>query len=87
MSPEVLTATNVLRQFLFDRVYYPSLAEEEAVEAGRALRLLHSHFLRHEDRLPQEFASLPDEKERKVIDYIAGMTDQYALRLAGEISQ
>ena len=87
MSPEVLTATNVLRQFLFDRVYYPSLAEEEAVEAGRALRLLHSHFLRHEDRLPREFASLPDEKERRVIDYIAGMTDQYALRLAGEISQ
>jgi dGTP triphosphohydrolase len=30
---------------------------------------------------------LPDSKERKVIDYIAGMTDQYALRLAEEISQ
>jgi len=87
MSSEVLRATNLLRQFLFDKVYYPSLAGEEAVKAGRVLRLLYSHFLKHEDRLPREFASLPDNKERKVIDYIAGMTDQYALRLAEEISR
>jgi len=86
MSPEVLRATNILRQFLFDRVYYPSLAREEAIKAGKVLRLLYSHFLKHEDKLPREFASLPDNKERKVIDYIAGMTDQYALRLAEEIS-
>jgi len=87
MSPEVLRETNILRQFLFDRVYYPSLAGEEAVKAGEVLRLLYSHFLKHGDRLPREFASLPDNEERKVIDYIAGMTDQYALRLAEEISQ
>ena len=86
MSPEVLTATNSLRQFLFDKVYNPSLIREEAIKAGRALRLLYFYFLKHEDELPQEFASLPDSKERKVADYIAGMTDQYALRLAEEIS-
>jgi dGTPase len=86
MSPEVLEATNMLRQFLFDKVYYPSLAGEDAVRARRVLRLLYSHFLEHEDRLPREFTSLPDNRERKVIDYIAGMTDQYALRLAEEIS-
>jgi len=87
MSPEVIRATNILRQFLFDRVYYPSLAEEEAVRARKVLRLLYSHFLKYEDKLPPEFASLPDNKEREVIDYIAGMTDQYALRLAEEISE
>jgi dGTPase len=87
MSPEVLRVTNILRQFLFDKVYYPSLAGEEAVKAGEVLRLLYTHFLNHGERLPHEFASLPDNKERKVIDYIAGMTDQYALRLSEEISQ
>jgi len=87
MSPEVRRATNILRQFLFDKVYYPSLAKEEAVKAGEVLRLLYSHSLKHEKGLPREFASLPDKKERKVIDYIAGMTDQYALSLAEEISQ
>jgi len=85
MSPEVLGATNLLRQFLFDRVYYSSLAGEEAIEAAEALRLLYSHLMAHDDRLPPEFVSLSDDRERMVIDYVAGMTDQYALRLAGEI--
>ncbi len=87
MSPEVIKATNMLRQFLFDKVYYPSLAKADAVKARKVLRLLYSYFLRHEDKLPREFATLPVDKERKVIDYIAGMTDQYALRLAEEISR
>ena len=87
MSRDVVRAANTLRQFLFDKVYHPSLAGEEAVKAGEALRLLYSHFLKREDRLPPEFACLPGDEERKVVDYIAGMTDQYALRLAEEISQ
>ena len=86
MRPDVVEATNTLRQFLFDKVYCPSLAGEDAVKAVRVLRLLYSYFLKHEDKLPREFATLPDSKERKVIDHIAGMTDQYALRLAEEIS-
>ena len=87
MRTDVVEATNTLRQFLFDRVYYPSLAGEDAVKAVGVLRLLYSYFLKYEDKLPREFAALPDSKERKVVDYVAGMTDQYALRLAEEISQ
>lgn len=87
MTPDVVEATNTLRQFLFDRVYYPSLAREDAVKAVKVLRLLYSYFLEHEDELPREFAALPDSKERKVVDYVAGMTDQYALRLAEEVSR
>jgi dGTPase len=86
MSPDVIEATNMLRRFLFEKVYYPSLAEEGAVRAAKALRLLYSHFLEQSDRFPPEFASLPGDRERKAVDYIAGMTDQYALRLAEEIS-
>ena len=63
------------------------MAGDEAVKAGEALTLLYSHFMEHEDRLPPEFAGLPGDKERKVVDYIAGMTDQYALRLAEKMSQ
>ena len=87
MSPDVIGATNTLRQFLFDKVYYPSLAGEDAVKAVRVIRHLYSYFLKYEDKLPREFIALPDSKERKVVDYIAGMTDQYALRLAEEVSQ
>ena len=87
MSPEVIRATTSLRQFLFDKVYNPSLATKEAAKARKTLHLLYSYFLKHEDKLPPEFASLDDTGERKVADYIAGMTDQYALRLTEEISQ
>jgi dGTPase len=83
----VLQATNELRQFLFDKVYRPSLESEGAKKAKKAMQLLYSYFLRHEDKLPREFGLLNDGKERKVADYIAGMTDQYASRLAEEISR
>jgi dGTPase len=86
MSPEVIRATNTLRQFLFDKVYYPSLAGEDAVKAVKVIRLLYSYFLKYEEELPREFVALPDSKQRKVIDYVAGMTDQYALRLAETVS-
>jgi dGTPase len=87
MSAEIIGVTNIFRQFLFDRVYHPSLAGEDAVKARQVLSLLYSHFLAHKEGLPREFACLPGDEGRKVIDYIAGMTDQYALRLADEISR
>ncbi len=87
MSAAVLGAANTLRQFLFDRVYNPSLAGVEVARAEEALRLLYAHFLQYEDGLPPELVSLPDDVGRKVVDYIAGMTDQFALRLAEEISR
>ena len=49
------------------------------------MRLLYTYFLRHEEQLPQEYAYRDDSVERKVTDYIAGMTDQYALSMAKEI--
>jgi dGTPase len=87
MSFEILRAANSLREFLFDKVYNPSLATKEAEEARRTLHLLYSYLLRHEDKLPPEFSSIDSSKERKIVDYIAGMTDQYALRLAEEIKR
>jgi len=87
MSPEAIKAANCLRQFLFDKVYNPSLTIKDAERARETIHLLYSYFLKHEDKLPREFASLNDDRERKVVDYIAGMTDQYALRLAEEISK
>ncbi|MFQ5925409.1 MAG: deoxyguanosinetriphosphate triphosphohydrolase [Dehalococcoidia bacterium] len=80
MSPEVVEAANILRQFLFERVY--SLAREEAERAREVVRLLYQHFSAHEEKLPPEYNLRNDSVERRVVDYIAGMTDNYALRLA-----
>ena len=86
MSPQVLEATNTLRQFLFDRVYNVNAAQKETEKAREVLRLLFKYFDEHADKLPPEYSYYSDEPERRVVDYIAGMTDQYALRMAEELS-
>jgi len=86
MSPRIIKATNNLREFLFDRVYNPSLTTRETENAKEVIRLLYQYFLKHHEKLPKEYVSRKDSIERKVTDYIAGMTDQYALRTAKQIS-
>ena len=45
-----------------------------------------SGWISVEDKLPPEYHPHSDEAERGVVDYIAGMTDQYALRMAEELA-
>jgi dGTPase len=87
MSAKILEGTNNLREFLFDKVYNPSLAGRDASKARKVIRLLYSYFLKHEEKLPKEYAWRNDSVERQVTDYIAGMTDQYALRIAKEVAR
>jgi dGTPase len=82
LSSQVLEATNNLREFLFQRVYNVSSVREEATRAGEVIRMLYHYLKEHEAKLPPEYRAYSDETERRVMDYIAGMTDQYALRLA-----
>jgi dGTPase len=86
MSPEILEATNALREFLFERVYNVRSAQEESERAREVVRALYKYFNEHPDKLPAEYRFYSDEVERRVVDYIAGMTDQYAMRTAKELS-
>jgi len=86
MSPQILEATETLRKFLFDRVYNLQAVEKETEKAREVMRLLYRYFNEHEDKLPSEYRLHSDETERRVVDYIAGMTDQYALRMAEELA-
>ena len=83
MSPELLEVANSLRQFLFQNVYEVQTAKVETERAKQVLRFLYQYFVDNPDKLPSEYFS-GDDVERGVVDYIAGMTDNYALRLAGE---
>jgi len=85
MSPCKTGASNSLREFLFDRVYNINAAKEEVARAREIVRRLYEYFNEHEDELPPEYHLYSDETERRVVDYIAGMTDWYALRLADEL--
>ena len=86
MSQQVLEAANTLREFLFDKVYNVHSAQKEAEQAREVVRLLYNYFNKHADKLPPEYSIHSVEVEQRVVDYIAGMTDQYALRTAEEMS-
>ncbi len=85
MSPEIVEATNALREFLFDRVYNLRATVKEAERARTVIRLLYKYFNEHKDGLPPEYHFYSNGIEQRVVDYIAGMTDQYAIRTAEKL--
>lgn len=85
MSRQVSEAANTLREFLFRRVYEPASADAQAERARQIIRLLYRHFVSHPDRVPGDFTVPAAEPERMALDYVSGMTDSFALRVAEEI--
>ena len=82
LSPRVLELVNELREFMFRRVYTNSVAKADEPKARFVIHALYQHFCRHPDQLPLEFQANPrgESIERRVADYVAGMTDRYALK-------
>lgn len=81
MSAEVTGATSELREFLFENIYMESAAKIENPKAKRVLRTLFKYYLEKPAELPPEFQpGSGEEVPVKVGDYVAGMTDRYALR-------
>jgi len=86
LDANILEAMNTLRNFLFERVYDAPDMRSENEQARNVIHRLYSHFTGHPNELPGEFLNLSDSVERAVVDYIAGMTDQYALSIAARVS-
>ena len=87
LSPKVDTALRDLRSFMFERVYRNPVAKGEESKAKDMLRRLYEYYYAHPEAIPQDFQpqlSL-DGMERTVCDYIAGMTDNYAVHKYTEI--
>ena len=82
MSEEAAAATNELRDFMFANVYEWEGQQAEAARARRVVHFLFEHFLAHPDALTSDFTRPEDPLVRRIADYIAGMTDLFALRTA-----
>jgi dGTPase len=85
MNPEVRAATQELHEFLYKHVYALSSAQPDAENARKVVRLLYQFLTCHQEYLPAEMSIYNDKPERKVVDYIAGMTDHFAQRKATEL--
>ncbi len=82
MSPDVANAMNGMRQFMYQHVYTSPVAKGEETKAKDLLEYLFHHYMAHEELLPEQYLHMLEINEpldRVVCDYIAGMTDQYAV--------
>ncbi|HPY94084.1 MAG TPA: deoxyguanosinetriphosphate triphosphohydrolase [Clostridia bacterium] len=82
-SEPVQQATDTMRAFLFKHVYQDSWRSEEEQKCDFILKRLFEYFSGAPERMPEEFRGIADREgvPRAVTDFIASMTDRYAIRL------
>jgi dGTPase len=83
VSPPIQEAADALREFLFDRVYAPLNQRPDTIRAQHVVRTLFAHFVEAPDRIAPEYRppGRLDPPERQAADYVASMTDRYAVDL------
>ncbi|HEY6103962.1 MAG TPA: deoxyguanosinetriphosphate triphosphohydrolase [bacterium] len=88
LSDEVRIALNRLKDFLSERLYHGSATAEDVSQARALLRALYDHHVTHPEALSPELQILLEQGEplgRVVGDFVAGMTDRYAIHLADRL--
>jgi dGTPase len=77
-------AMGELRAFMFERVYLGHQATREGAKIELVVRSLFDHYCAHPEEIP---GSIPDGSvERRVTDYLAGMTDRFCIRAFERLS-
>ncbi len=88
MDEETLGVMNELRDFMFARVYEREEQLRQQTQAVRTIRDLMDWHLAHPDEIPATYRQPDATPETQAADYIAGMTDRFALamhdRVAGD---
>lgn len=82
MSSEVEDAMKGLRQYMFENVYLNSRAKFEEGKAKHMVKILFDYYNNNFNQIPEHYKMLYDmckDKEKIICDYIAGMTDKYAI--------
>src|SRR4030067_1102536 len=81
MGKDILSLTEELRSFLYKNVYENETTHREFLKAEKILKDLYLYYLEHPNEVFSEIPKerLGDNTERLVCDFIAGMTDRYAL--------
>ena len=86
-SPAVGEAMLALKHFMFASVYTNPVAKGEEGKAQDMLRQLFEYYQKYPDKLPSDFQAIRAEEgtDRAVCDYIAGMTDPFAVETFKEL--
>ena len=82
MDPEAREAMMELRDYMFQNIYLP-LGDTKQSEVGRDIvKLLYSYFNDNAEEIPPPYFNPGIKSDRAAVDYVAGMTDHYAIRQA-----
>ncbi len=81
LDPKMEQVMESLREFMFARVYRNPVAKGEEHKARDIIQMLYRYYIQHPDKIPADFRPQMDFDglERVVCDYVAGMTDKYAV--------
>ena len=80
MGAHLLDAMNVLRDFMFERVYLRSEVDAQRDEAITVIRDLVDHYVSHPDEVPDSYRHHGADDVTAAIDYVSGMTDRFAIK-------
>jgi len=80
VSDKVQFATDKLRNFMFENIYLNKKAKSENYKAEKILKDLFAYYLENTNKIPKDTFLIKEDKEIRVKDYIAGMTDRYAIK-------
>ena len=90
MSAHIEDAFQKLRAYMFKSVYTNPVAKSQEAKAEQMVQELYRYYLERVELLPKEYRVMMDEQgesaERVVCDYVAGMTDRYAVAKFKEIT-
>lgn len=86
MSSNMSKTTAELREFLFENVYYNKVAKSEEEKATFIIEKIFEYYTKHFEFLPEFYLKIYNEnnnfsKDEVIKDYIAGMTDRYAMKV------
>lgn len=87
MSPEIQAAVDEFHDFMYFEVYKNPRAKSEEAKVEGILGGIYEYYVKNPDKLPGDYKKLSEREglERTVCDYVAGMTDKYAVYKYSEI--
>ena len=76
-----------LHEFMFTAVYRNPVCKSEEVKAVAMIEKLYDYYIKNTDKLPREYINIAerDGTERAVCDYIAGMSDNYSVKVFNQL--
>ncbi len=87
MSDDYFQYFNELHEFMFTAVYRNPVCKSEEVKAVAMIEKLYYYYIDHTDELPADYVKIAqrDGYERAVCDYIAGMSDNYSVKVFNQL--